>query len=178
MRIFGSVQQQSESTSPFLNIIIFQKMVIFGAHYLHYGEDRHMRSLTFLYRIQYSTTFIWSFFGYNVYFQQHPAPKWIYFHTFEHYNISKNGYLWSPQDPLWREIDICTHWLFCTEFKKSQSIIFVINRKITYNNINSVLYIRTTTPEVANHIFLWHHFYLHSPHCRCLFALIKHTLVT
>ncbi len=42
------------------------------------GVDRHMRPLTFLYRIQCSTTFIWSIFGYNVYFWQHPAPKWIY----------------------------------------------------------------------------------------------------
>ncbi len=31
MHIFGSVQPQSESTFPFLNIIIFQKMAIFGA---------------------------------------------------------------------------------------------------------------------------------------------------
>ncbi len=31
MRVFGSVQPRNESTSPFLNIIIFQKMTIFGA---------------------------------------------------------------------------------------------------------------------------------------------------
>ncbi len=33
-------------------------------------------------------------------------------------------------------------------------------------------------PEVANHIFLWRHFYLHPPHRRCVFTPIMHTLVT
>ncbi len=49
MRIFGSVQPQSESTFPFLNII-FQKMPIFGAP--SFTLDRNMRPLTFLHEIQ------------------------------------------------------------------------------------------------------------------------------
>ncbi len=95
------------------------------------GVDRHMRSLTFLYRIQCSTTFIWSIFGYNAYFWQHPVPKWIYFPIFEHYNTSKGGNLRSPLAPLWREIEIRAHWLFCMQFKENWSIIFIINHKIT-----------------------------------------------
>ncbi len=47
-----------------------------------------------------------------------------------------------------------------------------------YNNINSVLYVRTAMPEVANYISLWCHFYLHQPRGYCVFTLIKHTLVT
>ncbi len=39
-----------------------------------------------------------------------------------------------------------------------------------YNNINSVLYVRITTPEVANYIFLWRHFYLHPPQSLCIYA--------
>ncbi len=35
MRIFGNVQPQSESTSLFLNIVLFQEMAIFGAFWLH-----------------------------------------------------------------------------------------------------------------------------------------------
>ncbi len=67
-------------------------------------------------------------------------------------------------------IDICVQWLFCMAFKQSRSIIFISNRKSTYNNINYVLYIRTTKPEVANQIFLWRHFYLHPSHSRVLSA--------
>ncbi len=52
MPIFGSIQPQSESTSTFLNIIIFQKMSIFGAPSSTLQEDRHMHSPAFLYEIQ------------------------------------------------------------------------------------------------------------------------------
>ncbi len=38
-----------------------------------------MRPLTFSFEIQCSTTFIWSIFGYNAYFWQCRAVKWIYF---------------------------------------------------------------------------------------------------
>ncbi len=48
------------------------------------GEERQMHPLTFLFRIQCSTTLIWSIFGYNTYFWQYPALKWIYFLVFEH----------------------------------------------------------------------------------------------
>ncbi len=96
MRIFGIVQPQSESTSLFLNIMISKKMRTLGPPSSTLGGDRHIRPLTFLNRIQRSTTFIWSDFGYNAYFQQHLAPKWIYLLIFEHYNISKVSNLWSP----------------------------------------------------------------------------------
>ncbi len=52
MRIFSSIQSQSESTSSFLNIIIFQKIAIFGAPSSTLAGDRYMRPLTFLYGIQ------------------------------------------------------------------------------------------------------------------------------
>ncbi len=114
--IFRSVQLQSESTSSFLNITIFQKMTIFRTPSSTLAWYRHMRPLTSSYRIQRLTIFIWSISGYDAYFWQHPTPKWIYFPVFEHYNISKDGNLWSPLALLWGEIDICAHWLFCTEF--------------------------------------------------------------
>ncbi len=74
-----------------------------------------------------SVTFsIWSIFGYNAYFLQHPASKWIYFPIFEHYNISKDANLWRPLASLLEggEVDICAHWLFCTEFN-GQQLLFV-----------------------------------------------------
>ncbi len=37
MLIFNSIQPQNEFTFSFLNIIIFQKMAIFGASDLHSG---------------------------------------------------------------------------------------------------------------------------------------------
>ncbi len=48
------------------------------------------------------------------------APKWIYFPIFEHYNISKDDNLCSSLAPLLGEIDVCTHWFFCTEFNAQQ----------------------------------------------------------
>ncbi len=154
----------------FWTLQYFKKWQSLEPHSSNLGGGRHMCRLTFLYRIQCSTTVIWSTFGYNAYFWKCPAWKWIYFPVVEHHNISKDGNLWSPLAPLWGEIGICTYWLFCTEFKKSRSIIFILNRKITYNNINSVLHVHSTTPEVANHIFLWRHFYLHPPHSCCVFT--------
>ncbi len=112
IRIFGSIQPQSESTSPFLNITIFQKMATFGTPSLHSGE------------------------------------RWTYASTD-----------------------------FFVQNFKSRSIMFIINRKIMYNNINSVLYVHTTTLELANHIFFWRQFYLRLPHSRRVFTLIRHTLV-
>ncbi len=62
MRIFGGVEAQTESTSPFLYIFMFQRWVSFEPPSSIPGTDRHMRSLTFLYEIQFRTTFIQSFF--------------------------------------------------------------------------------------------------------------------
>ncbi len=52
MRIFGHVQPQSESTFPFLYIIIFQRWESFEPPSSTLWGDRHMRSWTFLYEIQ------------------------------------------------------------------------------------------------------------------------------
>ncbi len=41
------------------------------------GGDRLIRSLTFLYEIQFWTTFIWSLFQCSAYLWQHCAAKWI-----------------------------------------------------------------------------------------------------
>ncbi len=79
MSIFGSVELLSESTLPFLYIIIFQIWESLEPRSSTLGGDRHMRFLTFLYGIQCSTTFIWTIFGYNEYFWQRRALKWIYF---------------------------------------------------------------------------------------------------
>ncbi len=70
MRIFGSVEPQSESTFPFFYITIFQRWVYFEPPSSTLGGDRHMRSWTFLYEIQLRTTFIRSFFWCDAYFWQ------------------------------------------------------------------------------------------------------------
>ncbi len=62
----------------------------FGTPLLHSwggGWNRHMPSQTFLYKIQFWTTFIWSSFWCNAYFCQGWAPKWTYFPISIHYNI-------------------------------------------------------------------------------------------
>ncbi len=41
--------------------------------------DRYMCSRTFLYEIQFRTTFIWNFFSYDAYFWQRWALNWMYF---------------------------------------------------------------------------------------------------
>ncbi len=43
------------------------------------GGDRHMCLQTFLYKIQFRTTFIWTFFRCDAYFWQRSALKWMYF---------------------------------------------------------------------------------------------------
>ncbi len=57
---------------------------VFGALRVHSGW-RYVRPLTFLYRIQCSTNFIWTIFGYNAYFWQRRALNWVYFLIFVHY---------------------------------------------------------------------------------------------
>ncbi len=61
MCIFVSIDPQSESNFPFLYIIRFQTYLIFGAPSFIHGGDRHIRLQTFLYEIQFRTTFILSF---------------------------------------------------------------------------------------------------------------------
>ncbi len=58
--------------------------------------DRRVCPMTFLYEIQCSTSFIWSIFGYNAYFWQRCALRWIYFLIFVHYNISKMAIFGAP----------------------------------------------------------------------------------
>ncbi len=62
-------------------------MAIFGTPSSTPGGDTHMRLLTFLYRIQCSTTFTWGIFAYNTYFWQHWTQKWIHFPIFVPYNF-------------------------------------------------------------------------------------------
>ncbi len=78
-------------------------------------------------------------FGYNAYFWQHPAPKWIYFLIFEHYNISKDGNLWSPLVPFRGEIDICVHWLFCIEFNAQQKNFPILTSLLSNNSVQYFL---------------------------------------
>ncbi len=77
MRIFGSFEPQSESNFLFLYIIRFQIYWSLEPPTSTHGGERHMRSGTFLYEIQFQTTFIWSFFWCTAYFWHHWAPKWI-----------------------------------------------------------------------------------------------------
>ncbi len=77
MRIFGSVDPKSESNFPFLYIIRFQIYWSLELPSSTRGGDRHMRLGTFLYKIQFRTTFILSFFWRTAYFWHHWAPKWI-----------------------------------------------------------------------------------------------------
>ncbi len=58
LRIFGSIEPLSKTTFPFLYIIIFQRWQSLESLSSTPGEHRHMSPLTFLYRIQCSTTFI------------------------------------------------------------------------------------------------------------------------
>ncbi len=58
MRIFGSIKPQTVSTFPFLYIIIFQRGKSFDPPSSTPGRDRRMRSGSFLYEIQFRTTFI------------------------------------------------------------------------------------------------------------------------
>ncbi len=58
MRIFGSIEAQTESTSPFLYIIIFQRWVSVGPPSSTLRGDRHKNLQTSLYEIQFRITFI------------------------------------------------------------------------------------------------------------------------
>ncbi len=51
LRIFGMVEPQTESISPFLYIIIFQRWESFEPPSSTPWEDRHMHSWIFLYEI-------------------------------------------------------------------------------------------------------------------------------
>ncbi len=89
MRIFGSVQPWSESPFPFQYNIILETCQYFKPRSFTPGRDRHMRSPTFLYQIQFSTNFIWTIFWYNWLFGQYSARKWIYFHISVQYNVQR-----------------------------------------------------------------------------------------
>ncbi len=87
MRISGSIEHQSEFNFPFLYIIRFQTYSFLEPSSSTRGGDRHMRSRTFLYEIQFRVTFIWSFFWRNAYFWLRWTPKWIWFPISVHYYI-------------------------------------------------------------------------------------------
>ncbi len=58
MRIFGGVEPEAGSTFLVLYIIILQRWESFKPSSSTLRGDRHMRSRTFLYEIQFWTTFI------------------------------------------------------------------------------------------------------------------------
>ncbi len=74
MYISGSVQHLSEPI--FLSIVSFQTYWSLEPLNSTPGGGRRTRSRTFLYEIQFWTTFIWSSFLYNAYLCQHLALKW------------------------------------------------------------------------------------------------------
>ncbi len=113
---------QSESTLLFFYIIIYQRCVSFEPPSSTLGEDRHMRSRTFLYEIQFRITFFWTFFWYDGYFWQHRAPKWIYF-SFFYIKYFKNAYISSPLSPLWWEIRHMHSWTFLYEIQLRTTFI-------------------------------------------------------
>ncbi len=79
---------QGKSIFAFLYIIVFRTKQSLELPSSTPVEDGHRRLLSVLYETEISTTFIWNFFAYNQYFQQHSAPKLIYFHISIHYSIS------------------------------------------------------------------------------------------
>ncbi len=74
-------------------------MGIFRAAQSTTGKDRHIRSRTFSYEIQFRTTFIWSFFWSDAYFLLRRAPNRIYFPIL---NIGTYLYI----DPLAHELAV------------------------------------------------------------------------
>ncbi len=59
-------------------------------------SDRRMHSRTFLYEIQFRTTFNWSFFSCDAYFWQCWALNWMYFAVSLHNNTSNMPIFWAP----------------------------------------------------------------------------------
>ncbi len=92
-------------------------ITIFGAPISILGGDRRVRPLTFLYEIWCLTT---SIFGYNAYFWQCSALKWIYFPVSIQYNIWNISIFRGPIPLLHGKIHICTYWLFYTKFNAQQ----------------------------------------------------------
>ncbi len=85
-----------------------------------------MRAQTFLYEIQFRTTFIWSFFGCDAYFWQRWALRWMQFALSVKSNISTRSIFRAPSSTLGeggKEIDIHAGGLFCTKFN-SELLLF------------------------------------------------------
>ncbi len=70
--------------SPYLNVIFRFSTISYFNHinlssllapFPEGGGDRHIRLRSFLYEIQFRTTFIWSFFGCKAYFRMCSAQK-------------------------------------------------------------------------------------------------------
>ncbi len=125
MRIFGCVEPQTESTVPFQYNTIFEtyQSLESSSHTLEHGS--HLCLSNFLHGIQCSTTVIWGIF------RAASSPKLIYFPIFEYYNTSKDDNLWRPLAPLLGEMDVCAHWLVCTEFN-AQQLLFEAYLDLTY----------------------------------------------
>ncbi len=92
------------------------------AHHSTPGEDRHMCPLTFLYEIQFQTTFIWIFFDVMRIFgivepQSESNFPFLYIIIFQIY--------WSLESlaPLVGEIDICAREVFCTKFNSEELLL-------------------------------------------------------
>ncbi len=84
------------------------------------GKKRHMHPLTFLYKIESLTTFIWRNFWHNAYFLQRSAAKWIYF-AFSYILIFQKWQLLEhPSYPLGGEDRHTHHGLFCTKLNPQQ----------------------------------------------------------
>ncbi len=92
--------------SPNVNIFSLLSTILYFNHinlsspWLHYMGDRHMCSQTFLYKIQFQTTFIWSFCECDPYFWQRSALKWMYFLFWVQYYISTISIFRAPSSTL------------------------------------------------------------------------------
>ncbi len=78
IRVVWSIQLLSEPTFPFDYIIRYQKWKYSESPSSTAGGDRDTRPLSFLWEIQFWTTFIWNIFRYNLYCLKHSAFKWTY----------------------------------------------------------------------------------------------------
>ncbi len=89
---------QGAQSSYSIELLMKLQCQIFEAPYLH-SWDRHMRPLSFCRKLN---------------FEKLPFQYDIIFH---HINFS------SQLAPLWRELDICAHRLFCVKFNSEQLLL-------------------------------------------------------
>ncbi len=88
-------------TFPFFYIIIFKRWQFLEPSSSNPGGDRHMPSWHFCMQFNAQQLLFEAFFGYDPYFWQCYALKWIYFPLFVHDNISRMAIFEAPYLHSW-----------------------------------------------------------------------------